>query len=584
MPYDEAGWEHWKLSVMAHRVRVAQATTGTDPRAMAAQRGNLALCRSNTADALLYFLCTFGWIFEPRNPPGFKKIPFIPTPRQVELIDLLCDDVKKHAIPDWDAILAIVKSRDVGGTWIDVADTAKDWLFVDYYTMVAISADWDLSANHKLPKSYFFKLFFLLSNLPPWFMPEGFTGFVRRSEHAKEGYLHNPATEGTVTGATNTPDTERGNRLDKITMDEPGTYENFKEIHANATQMARVLVIVGSAHTGHGYDWYNLVHGREGYEKVRQFVFWWWQVPGHDERWLADMKRILPEELFLREVLIQWLAGAGDFMYAAAQSISPGHFPFKPGWPIFVSIDDGYDDHFAISWWQRDVVRRRWRCIAGYYNHGQPLDYYGHLLTGHPHHKYFWGEDERALMAWLREHQIYNATYYGDRHGDNTELIAGKSPFQALADDFNIVVVTNKVPEDNDLKYRRDAVLNELGNMDFDEHHGAPMVLESLQFSRFPNRKGNTQLTSEAKDAPHIQKPSHFRTTVEYLFINEKNEWIVERADRRGPLPRSTANRTAPKPTSRRWRTRPEDGIAVPLSPRSTVSGWVEAEPWSLPR
>jgi hypothetical protein len=142
------------------------------------------------------------------------------------------------------------------------------------------------------------------------------------------------------------------------------------------------------------------------------------------------------------------------------------------------------------------------------------------------------------------------------------------------------VVVTNKNPEDNNLKSRRDEVNKQLGNMDFDRGHGAPMVLESLQFSRFPNTASNSKIVTEAKTAPHIQKPSHFRTTVEYLFINEKNEWIVNR-ETRGPLPRSTANRQAPEPVGRRWRQHDEDGIAVPFAPRSTVSGWVEAEPWS---
>lgn len=575
IPYDDEGWLDAYPNLLAHRIRITRKTEGADATSLAAREACKHLCRQPYPLGFIYWLMTFGWVLEPRNKPGYQRLPFIMWPRQLELAFEYAD-VYQYTLPDPRALLFVKKSRDVSGSWFDAMDTAYHWQFDEYFNGAVISADLELAANHKITKSYFFKLFYVLKNQPAWLLPKGFAGFADRSAHAQKGVLLNPENDASFIGVANTPDAERGDKLKKIVLEECGTYDDFDGIYNNCLILAANLFGISSVHTRHGYGFMNALLGREKYgTAARQFEFWWYQVPGRGMAWFNAMKSIMSEEEFQREILMMWLAGTGEFIYPQAQLIQAGHFPFRPGRPTFWSLDDGWDGDFALSVWQKDVVKRLWICVAAYYNRAQPMKYWGQLITGKPSGEFVWDAEAREFIEWNRENRAWNAVFYGDRHGDNTDLTTGISPFQLLAEDFGIFVITTKDPAKNDLKYRRDAVLAEIGNMRFDEHHGAPMVLEALQFSRLPNRRSNSQQVSEAFDAPHIKQPSHLRTTVEYLIINEVNEWEPHRS--RGPLARSSTGGFTP-PQGRRWRDK--DAPRVAYGQPSPVAGWSDA-PWT---
>ena len=554
MPYDEPAWRVWYRQILAHRIRVKRATEGTDLASLDARRAHLALCRQKGANGTLYLLNTFGWILEPRNESGQKVLPFITWPRQVELID------------DWEAALAIpgpspqanqavIKARDVGGTWIDVAHKAKNWLFAEMWHTAIVSSDYNLAADWHDPKSYFFKLKFLLQSFPEWVLPEGFGGFVPRSPHAKDGLLINPATGSTVAASTTTPDALRGNRLAEATLEEAGTLDDFDAIYNNVQNVTDHTRPISSAHVRHGMGLYNLVHGKDGYTAPRVFYFRWNDVPGRGEDWYRAKKATMKEDDFAREVEINWLAGSGDFAFPVLQTIEPGPYPYVPGWQLYVSIDDGYDQDTAISVWQTELRYGRLRCIAAYANKKVPIAYYGHLLRGEYPGRYRWGHTEQELGDWFRQiGLVQQAIFYGDRHGDNTDLSSGKSPFQVLAEEFGIVVVINPDPEANNLKYRLDLVNEHAHLLDFDMDHGAPQVLEALKNSRHPHRRDSAQPVTEVKGVIHHGNESHYRTTVDYLLMNLR--WTLKGGDSAPAAPQTVGigGGFNPHATGRRFR------------------------------
>lgn len=526
MPYDEPSWREWYRQVLAHRVRVRRATEGTDLASLDARRAHLAFCRQPGGNGRLYLLNTFASILEPRGKTDLKRLPFITWPRQVDLIEEE-EAAKATPGPSPDANLAVIKSRDVGGTWIDVTDSIHDWLFTEDYHALIVGSDFDKVASWDDVKSYFYKVKFLLQSLPDWMLPAGFGGFVPRSPHAKEGILINPVTESTISASTTTPDAGRGDRRAKVVLEEAGEQDDFDAKYNNLQNVTDHTKVISSAHVRHGMGLYNLIHGKDGYTAPRTFYFRWHQVPGRDEQWRRDKKATMKAEEFEREIEINWLAGSGDFAFPTLQHVEPGPYPFVPGWQLYGSFDDGYDQDSAFSIWQTDLRHGRLRCIAAYANSKMPISYYGQIITGQLTGQFWFDDESRMLADWFREIRLaQRCVWYGDRHGDNTDLSSGKSPFQVLREEYNIYIITNPDPDANNLKYRLDLVNDHAHLMDFDLDHGAPQVLEALKISRHPRRRDSAQPVNEVKGVIHHGTESHYRTTVDYLLMNL--QWTIK--------------------------------------------------------
>lgn len=537
-PLDNDAWaKEWYPKILAHRLRVKALCAQPGAAGQDAQEANLVYASQPGADGLLYLMNTFMWILEPRNV-GKKQLsvrmPYITYPRQMELADEY-DAMMATEAPDPLANMAVIKSRDVGATWFDGAHSIKNWLFLELFWATVVSANKDLAADEKNPKSYWFKLWFMLKSLfaeAPFLKPEGFLGFFPRAPHTPEGSIINPENGSIINAEATTMDATRGDRRAKVSTDESGTFDDFDAMWSNIANVTDHHVTLTTPQTRHGMGLYNLVHGKEGYTKPRLFFFRWHGVPGRDKRWYDAKKATMKEDEFSREVDLEWLAGTGEFVFPATKDMQAGDFPFVAGWPVYVAIDDGWDDDFAIVWIQKDRRRGRTRIIGGYHNSHEDIRYYGHLMLGQPSGKYFYGEWELEIMRWIREFGIFKAIYYGDRHGDNTDLSSGKSPFRVLAEEFGINVITAPEPLRNDVKYRIDATKELINSgLDVDLGHGAPNVLEALQVSRNPKRRDSWQRTTEIKAPVHGKYEAHYRAAVGYYAIQQEYEVIGDDRD-----------------------------------------------------
>lgn len=527
--YDDERWESiTRKQVLKHRVRVKLATDGTDMASMDARALQAKLCARDSADGLIYWLTTFGWIFEPRNDGAHKKQPFIPYGRQLDLIDWKYW-VRDQPLGQYSSGL-VEKSRAVGATWLFAADSAKHWQFdPNPWVGGAISRTDELVDNRGDPASYFWKVQYLLQQQPDWLLPAGFAGFHERSPHRSHAKLINPDTDSVLVGSTTTDLSFVGARLSELHIDEAATLEGFNEVWNNTASVTDHRYAITTPRTRHTLGVYNLREGLEGYVRPAIFSFRWHEIPGRDEYWYAGMRETMKADLFEREINLNWRSDQGEFVYERAWDIQASdEFGYQPGWPVIVGIDDGWDDECFITWMQRDVLNDRYRVIGGYSNRGKPVGFYGHILTGDPlaedglpPTEYQFSDHDLRMMEWVKACGLRKARFYGDRHGDNTEFGSGKSPFQVLTDKTGIIVITNSDKKHNDVQYRIDAVSAVLSKMDFHTGHGAPLVLEALKNSRYPKSRDTAQPTREAR-APIHDQYSHPRSTVEYIFINER--------------------------------------------------------------
>lgn len=558
--YDEERWRTiTRIQVLKHRFRVKRATEGTDVASMDARALQRKLCERDGPDGLIYWLATFGWILEPRNDGINTKLPFIPFPRQLDLIDwyywVMEQDLGRTSSG------LVEKSRSVGATWIDAAHTAKHWQF-DRTMFVAgvISKTDELVDNKGDPSSYFWKLQYLLTQQEDWLLPEGFAGFHERSPHRSHGKLINPRTDSVVVGSTTTDLSFVGARLRKLTIDEAATLEGFDEVWSNTASVTDHRFAITTPRTRHTMGVFNLRFGSEGYVTPSLFSFRWYEVPGRDEWWLHGMRESMQSDRFEREIMLNWRADQGEFGFPQSHDmVASNDYEPVPGWPVIVGIDDGWDDEFSITWMQHDVLNNRYRIIGNYSNRGKPMSFYGHILTGgallpegaEASGGYPFVREDWEYMRWVRKHGLRNATYYGDRHGANTDLSSGSSPFETLTNQTGIYVMVSTDPAHNDQKYRVDAVQEALPRMEFWTHMGAKTVLWALQNSRYPRKRDTAQPTSEVRGLIH-DATSHPRATLEYIMIGLKTAQAPFRRKKNNPTRSVSGWRTPPQRHGRR--------------------------------
>ncbi len=535
MPRDPDAWHAWLPSILKHRAEILDLCA-TDAQA---RREVRALCKQPHGLGVLFFICTFGWIHEPRKGAESSVMPWVPYPRQAELF-LWREARMQDDDPQYQSGLCS-KARGVGATWCAAGDQLHRWLFTPLFQGRLVSRVEEMVDKKGSSDSWMWKIDFILDRLPKWLLPAGFTTPAAHCKHRTHLMLFNPQNSSAIKGEATTSGVGRGGRATVYDIDEGAHYPEFGDNWNTLAETTDHRFVWSTEGVDENMDFFNLQHGRDGYEKPGIFIFHWHQVPGRDKTWYEGKKRTMKREDFEREVNRNPFAASSRWVYPMAATIEPGRFPYKPGWPVYVGIDDGYDDDTAIVWAQRNPVNNRIRILDSYSNNHQTTHFYGYLLSGNPiSGKYRWGPEEISLMRWIRDHNLHHATFFGDRHGDNTDMNSGKSPFQVLSDDFGIYVMTCPIPEKNTIKGRRDALGEMLTNIEVNDTDGAIAWLDAVKGNQFPKRKG--QAASELRKPVH-DGSSHLTTAGEYIAINL--EVLSSGPANHGPTERATVNRFA---------------------------------------
>lgn len=167
---------------------------------------------------LLFFINTFAWIHEPRNmEQGLYPIqPFITYDFQDETFL----DMEEAVVGGWDYM--IEKSRTMGATWMGMAFYAWRFVFRDMQTLLAASRKEELVDSKDDPQCLFWKIEFILKNLPRWLRPN----YVHTSMH-----FLNLDNGSTIEGDSTTGNMFRGGRGTCLWLDENSFMPNGSEVN-----------------------------------------------------------------------------------------------------------------------------------------------------------------------------------------------------------------------------------------------------------------------------------------------------------------------------------------------------------------
>jgi hypothetical protein len=190
---------------------------------------------------LLFWLNVFGWTHDPRaeNP----ILPFITYPFQDDTLRELERVLGKED-------LCLVKSRDMGASWMVMALLTHRWQFFDNLAFGAVSREEKLVDGH--PKSLFAKVQFLLDRQPGFLLP--------KYEHLHLRFL-NLETGSTLEGSTTTGNVFRGDRYTAVMMDEFAAFEEADGNRALASsQSATNCRIFNSTPQGQVGAFYSVAH------------------------------------------------------------------------------------------------------------------------------------------------------------------------------------------------------------------------------------------------------------------------------------------------------------------------------------
>lgn len=230
------------------------------------------------------------WVdtYDPRNA-GRKtpaRMPFVLFEKQEQMIFYL------KAMIEGEENGLIEKCRDMGATWVACAFSVWLWRFYPGAAVGWGSRKEQLVDKLGDPDSIFEKMRMIIRNLPPEFMPKGFS----QQEHMAYMRIVNPESDATITGEAG-DNIGRGGRKLIYFKDESAHYERPEKIEAALADNTRVQIDISSVN-GLG----NVFHRRreagelwtggsslQGVTNV--FIMDWSDHPAKDQVWYDGRKR-----------------------------------------------------------------------------------------------------------------------------------------------------------------------------------------------------------------------------------------------------------------------------------------------------
>jgi hypothetical protein len=508
MPREREAWKAWAVQMLAHRMRVHDACRDDlDERKL-----QKALCRQPNGLGQIYFLVTFGWIYEPREDDDSAWAPFILFPAQAEFL-LALDGAMQRPKGQYSS-LAVPKARGVGATWLDMGDHLWRWLFKKNYQGRVVSRIEDLVDQPGNSDSMMWKLDFMVEKLPYWLVPDQYS---TRSRYRTHMMMRNPSNGNAISGEATQSGIGVGGRATKYTIDEAARLRDLDLVWGQLSETTNHRVAISTHNIEYSTHFWDMVQGENGWDPPLILPMAWHANLLRDEAWLEATRRTMRHDLFEREILMNPWAGISGWTHPEAKKkqLAP-HILRRDGGSVLHGLDDGWDDDFACVWVQRQGDR--YVVLDGYQNSHKPVRYYGHLLKGELPGKFDWDSEAYRIAHWVQDHRTWHGLYYGDRHGDNTDITSGTSAWQVLRDEFGIYVMTNP-PTRNTLKDRRDALAEWLQDLEFADTPGAADVLHALKNNRFPTARSGSQPTAEYRKPIH-DWTSHYVTALEYSAVH----------------------------------------------------------------
>lgn len=324
LPAAEA-WAHQVANEYRRRLHLVELLrTDADARAI-----TLNFLAQDRPEAVVAFARDFCITHDPRNTGDQpRKIPFIPWPRQVELLHMLweCEQAKDN--------LVVEKSRDTGVTVLAVGVYyVWRWLFFDGWVGGVGSRKMQLLDRKDDPNTVFSKVRRSLYSLPSWMLPAGFDPH-RHDNHTR---LFNPARESSIIGEAG-EDQGRGGRSSLYVLDEWGKMPRPNEVEAAVSGNADCVAYISTA-TPVGTHFHELVTSG----RARVFRFHWTADPRKDQAWYDKWAQKYGPLITALEVDINY-GGASDqafipYHYVQAAVLALDGVAIDATWPSVAGFD-----------------------------------------------------------------------------------------------------------------------------------------------------------------------------------------------------------------------------------------------------
>jgi phage terminase large subunit len=250
------------------------------------------------------FVEDFGMTYDPRNiGRGLPAtIPFIPFPRQVELMQWIVDHWKNGE----DGL--VPKSRDTGASWVAIALSCTLCIFYDGMAIGFGSRKEEYVDKLGSPKSLFYKARVFLANLPVEFR----AGW-NRDTHGTFMRLTFPDTGSVMTGEAG-DNIGRGDRTGLYFVDESAHLERPQLVEESMSATTDCRVDMSSV-KGMANPFAEKVHK---WDKRHIFVMHWRDDPRKTEEWYEGLKEFIDAVTIAQEYDINFSASVAGVVIPAA--------------------------------------------------------------------------------------------------------------------------------------------------------------------------------------------------------------------------------------------------------------------------
>lgn len=230
------------------------------------------------------FITDWGMTFDPRKLDAGETphMPFVLWPKQHEYVKWLqwMWMEKKRG--------QVEKSRDCGVTWLSVAWSCTNFLFVPGFVTGFGSRKAELVDKSGDPKTIFFMIRYFLDNIPVDFLPEGYS----KRLHTAHMRVVNPETGAALIGEGG-DQIGRGGRTSAYFVDEAAFVERQDEVDAALSATTECQVNI-STFNGPGNRFFLRNQMLKGTPEL--FIFDWRDDPRKNEEWAEKTKADLNDE------------------------------------------------------------------------------------------------------------------------------------------------------------------------------------------------------------------------------------------------------------------------------------------------
>ena len=219
----------------------------------------------------LFWINGFVWQFNP-NSIGLNSTkigPFVTWPYQDRAFNVLLDAiVNRHDV-------VIEKSREMGASWLCLLLFLHQAFFVERSKFLIISRDADAVDKTGEPDSLFWKLDYVLNNLPPW-MTEGNCNppGERDKKYRNVMSFMFPRTQSVISGQASTGKAGVGGRARAMFIDEFSQVKEDFEVYQRTSDTSACRIFNGT-HKGVATAFYELTQD----SRVRKLRMHWTEHP-----------------------------------------------------------------------------------------------------------------------------------------------------------------------------------------------------------------------------------------------------------------------------------------------------------------